>query len=103
MNTNNEQIFVTTAKGEQVTIDFDGNDSVEQLKAKIQVATGIPIAEQTPVFEGQLLANGRDVKEYNLQKEATINLVAPVKGGYYYTRTRNVYDCGGGYLVCSTF
>merc|ERR1719367_317787 len=82
MNSNNVGVInVVTAKGEQVTIDFDANDTVEALKAKIQAATGIPMVEQYPVFEGQLLQDGRDVKEYYLQKEGTINLVAPVKGG----------------------
>ena|ERR1719367_502320 len=82
MNSNNAGVInVVTVKGEQVTIDFDANDTVEALKAKIQVATGIPMVEQYPVFEGQLLQDGRDVKEYYLQKEGTINLVAPVKGG----------------------
>ena len=77
----NAKIFVVTLKGEQVTVDLDANDTVEALKAKIQAATGTPIAEQYPVFEGQLLANGRDVSEYHLQKEVTIHLVNPVKGG----------------------
>ena len=93
-NQDNNKVFVITVKGEQISIDFDADDTVEALKAKIQVATGIPIAEQYPVFEGQLLSNGRDVTEYNLQKEGTITLVTPVKGGgRHAVREEDVIDC----------
>ena len=85
MNSNNaNQIFVVTVKGEQLAIDFDPNDTVEVLKAKVEAAEGTPATEQYPVFSGKLLENGRTLAEYNIQKESTVHLGSPrVEGGLF--------------------
>ena len=75
------QIFVVSLKGEQLAIDFDANDTVEVLKAKIQTVEGTPVAEQNIVFAGKLLEDGHALAEYNLQKEATVQLTTAVEGG----------------------
>ena len=82
MNSNNaNQIFVVTVKGEQLAIDFDPNDTVEVLKAKVEAAEGTPATEQYPLLSGKLLENGHTLAEYNIQKEATVHLGTPVEGG----------------------
>merc|ERR1712018_383456 len=78
------QIFVVSLKGEQLAIDFDANDTVEVLKAKIQTVEGTPVAEQNIFFAGKLLEDGHALAEYNLQKEATVQLTTAVEGGMFW-------------------
>ena len=41
-----KRLYVTTAAGKAITLDFDGKDTVGTVKAKIQDKEGIPIEKQ---------------------------------------------------------
>ena len=69
------QIFIQPPTGTLVTLEVEPSDSIENVKAKIQDVLGYPPSDQTLVFAGVVLEDGRTLSDYNIQRDTTISLL----------------------------
>ena len=69
-------IFINAAlTGKRFSINIEDGDSVELLKEKIQVKEGILIGQQKLIFTGNIMEDKREVKDYGVIADSTIQLV----------------------------
>jgi ankyrin repeat protein len=78
------QIFIKTLTGKTLTIIVAKDDTVENLKQKVQDKEGIPPDHQRITYGGKQLRDGCTLADYDITKDATLHLVLRMFGGYYY-------------------
>ncbi|CAF1476989.1 unnamed protein product [Adineta steineri] len=75
------QIFVKTLTGKTITIVVKKDDSIYDLKCKVYERLGVEVDAQRFIYRGKGLTDEKLLHEYNIQANATIDLVVRVRGG----------------------
>ena len=69
------QIFIKNMVNKQtLTLEVMASDTVDNIKADIQDRLGIPANQQTLIFAGRILQDGRTLFDYNIGRDATVYL-----------------------------
>lgn len=68
------EILVEATSGKTITLEVKSNDSIENVKAKLQDKEGIPSNEQRLVFNAQVLDNTRAFNYYNIHEQSVLRL-----------------------------
>jgi ubiquitin C len=64
-----------TFEGTKFNIEIDENNTIENLKYKIQNEHNIPIDKQILIFRGGILDNSKQIINCNLDNNNTIHLI----------------------------
>ena len=79
------QIFLKTLSGKTIILDVEKNDSIYNVKQKIQKIKRVNIHpyQQRLIFNGKQLEDNRTLSDFNVQKESTLDLLLRLRGGVY--------------------
>ena len=74
------QLFIKMLNDNKFTIDVEPSDTLENLKAKILAAKGIPSDQQWLIFGGNhLVEDGKSLADYGICNESVVHLVQWLK------------------------
>lgn len=68
-------VQVTVVGADTLTVDTNDSDSVQQVKQKIHDQASIPVDDQTLLFAGTALEDGRTLADYGIENGSTVTLL----------------------------
>ena len=80
------RLYIKSLKGKVTTLNYCyPNDTVLEIKQKIQLKEGIPVEQQRLIFKFKTLEDNRQLKDYNITNDATLHIISRPKN------TNNLY------------
>ncbi|GES83305.1 hypothetical protein GLOIN_2v1836722 [Rhizophagus clarus] len=73
-------VFIKSLTGKTITVNVNFNETIDQLKTKIQATEGIPPNQQRLIFSGQVVKDDSTLTDCNIQCESTLYLLR-IRGG----------------------
>lgn len=74
------RIFAKTLTGKTNTLEVNGSDTIREVKTKWAEIEGIPVSQQSILFQGQQLEDSRTLAECHIKHESTIHVVHKLCG-----------------------
>jgi ubiquitin len=68
------QLYVKTMTGKTLTLEAEPASTIEDIKAKLQDAEGIPPDKQRLLYAGTRLEDGHNLHDYGVPSGGTIEL-----------------------------
>lgn len=87
-------IFIKSLTGNTFVLNIEPNNSIKNLKERIQNVENIELEYQRLMFGGKQLENDKSVLDYNIEKNNTLHLLSSLKGGFQrvYILSQNEYS-----------
>jgi hypothetical protein len=73
-------LYIKTLSGKTFSLPYHHNDTIGQVKERIQEIEGIPVSIQRLIFAGKQLEDDRTNSAYCIQRESTFHLIFRVEG-----------------------
>ncbi|CZR53091.1 related to ubiquitin [Phialocephala subalpina] len=91
------QIFVKNVSGDTFPITVPQDLTIQNLTTLLSIRTSLPESDLRLVYAGKHLSSSSTLAEHNINKEATLHLAVPLRGGMPPKKIRCTYkDCKEG-------
>ena len=78
-------IFVRNLNGKKLTLEVEPTDTIETIKNKIYDLEGTPMESMNLHYNSKKLEDNRNLSDYDIQNESTINMVIKIRSHTYET------------------
>ena len=75
-------ITIKTLSGRNLSLDFEPNQKVEEIKNALQEKEGIPVQQIRLIYSGKILKDELTIQEANINPGTTLMMMMHLKGGF---------------------
>ena len=75
-------ITIKTLSGRKLSLDFEPNQKVEEIKNALQEKEGIPVVQIRLIYSGKILKDELTIQEANINPGTTLMMMMHLKGGF---------------------